>query len=87
LKSQFYEQAYSLYLSSHINRKLYSFQALLANMAAMYAIYHGPDGLKHIGKRVHNGTLILAEGRGNINVFIDSWRLTLSNNGTSLFTP
>ncbi|XP_033737275.1 glycine dehydrogenase (decarboxylating), mitochondrial-like [Pecten maximus] len=37
-------------------------QALLANMAAMYAIYHGPDGLKHIGKRVHNATLILAEG-------------------------
>jgi len=27
-------------------------QALLANMAAMYAVYHGPDGLKNIGKRV-----------------------------------
>ena len=27
-------------------------QALLANMAAMYAVYHGPDGLKDIGKRV-----------------------------------
>ncbi|KAL3868681.1 hypothetical protein ACJMK2_041459 [Sinanodonta woodiana] len=37
-------------------------QALLANMAAMYAVYHGSDGLKHIGKRVHNSTLILAEG-------------------------
>ena len=31
-------------------------------MAAMYAVYHGPDGLKHIGRRVHNSTLILAEG-------------------------
>ena len=37
-------------------------QALLANMSAMYAIYHGPDGLKHIAKRVHNAALILANG-------------------------
>ncbi|XP_056017386.1 LOW QUALITY PROTEIN: glycine dehydrogenase (decarboxylating), mitochondrial-like [Ostrea edulis] len=36
-------------------------QALLANMSAMYAVYHGRQGLKHIGKRVHNATLILAE--------------------------
>ena len=28
-------------------------QALLANMAAMYAIYHGPKGLKAIASRVH----------------------------------
>jgi len=27
-------------------------QALLANIAAMYAVYHGPDGLKNIAKRV-----------------------------------
>ncbi len=27
-------------------------QALLANMAAMYAVYHGPDGLKKIAQRV-----------------------------------
>jgi glycine dehydrogenase len=27
-------------------------QALLANMAAMYAVYHGPDGLKAIAKRI-----------------------------------
>jgi glycine dehydrogenase len=27
-------------------------QALLANMAAMYAVYHGPDGLRNIAKRV-----------------------------------
>ncbi len=26
-------------------------QALLANMAAMFAVYHGPEGLKNIGKR------------------------------------
>eukprot|EP01018_Ginkgo_biloba_P021655 Gb_35734 [translate_table: standard] len=28
-------------------------QALLANMAAMYAVYHGPEGLKTIAERVH----------------------------------
>jgi glycine dehydrogenase len=28
-------------------------QALLANMAAMYGVYHGPDGLKTIAGRVH----------------------------------
>uniref|UniRef100_A0A667XWA8 glycine dehydrogenase (aminomethyl-transferring) n=1 Tax=Myripristis murdjan TaxID=586833 RepID=A0A667XWA8_9TELE len=37
-------------------------QALLANMAAMYALYHGPQGLKHIAERTHNAALILAEG-------------------------
>lgn len=37
-------------------------QALLANMSAMYAVYHGPEGIKNIAKRVHNAALILAEG-------------------------
>lgn len=36
-------------------------QALLANMAAMYAVYHGPDGLKDIAKRV----AILAQSLGD----------------------
>ena len=35
-------------------------QALLANMAAMYAVYHGPDGLKTIAQRVHQLTSIVA---------------------------
>ncbi|KAK9461202.1 glycine cleavage system P-protein-domain-containing protein [Lipomyces oligophaga] len=35
-------------------------QALLANMAAMYAIYHGPTGLQNIANRVHSLTSILA---------------------------
>lgn len=36
-------------------------QALLANMAAMYAVYHGPDGLKDIALRVHILTQALAQ--------------------------
>uniref|UniRef100_UPI0035901486 glycine dehydrogenase (decarboxylating), mitochondrial n=1 Tax=Myxine glutinosa TaxID=7769 RepID=UPI0035901486 len=37
-------------------------QALLANTAAMFAVYHGPAGLRHIACRVHNSALILAKG-------------------------
>lgn len=36
-------------------------QALLANMAAMYAVYHGPEGLSDIAKRVTLLTRALAE--------------------------
>jgi glycine dehydrogenase len=36
-------------------------QALLANMAAMYGVYHGPEGLKNIAKRVAILTQVLAE--------------------------
>ncbi|VDB86580.1 unnamed protein product [Peniophora sp. CBMAI 1063] len=34
-------------------------QALLANMAAMYAVYHGPDGIKRIAGKVHGLTQLL----------------------------
>ena len=37
-------------------------QALLANMASMYAVYHGPEGLKNIAERIHTLTEILAAG-------------------------
>ena len=36
-------------------------QALLSNMAAMYAIYHGPNGLKNIAKRVSLLALTLSD--------------------------
>lgn len=36
-------------------------QALLANMAAMYAVYHGPEGLKNIATRIHQLTAALAK--------------------------
>ena len=37
-------------------------QALLANMAAMYAVYHGAEGLYSIAEKVHYSTCIVAEG-------------------------
>lgn len=35
-------------------------QVLLAVMAGMYAVYHGPEGLKYIANKVHNHTKLLA---------------------------
>ena len=37
-------------------------QALLANMAVMYAVYHGPNGLKNIAERIATLALVLSEG-------------------------
>jgi glycine dehydrogenase len=37
-------------------------QVLLAVIASMYAVYHGPGGLKHIAQRVHQLTCRLASG-------------------------
>src|SRR5207237_7431442 len=37
-------------------------QVLLAVIAGMYAVYHGPDGLKRIAERIHQLTVILANG-------------------------
>ncbi|QCI14434.1 aminomethyl-transferring glycine dehydrogenase [Pseudomonas putida] len=37
-------------------------QVLLANIASMFAVYHGPEGLKRIAQRTHNLTSILAAG-------------------------
>ncbi len=56
-------------------------QALLANMAAMYAVYHGPEGLKKIATRVHELTGLLAAGLEKLNytygptVFFDTLRI------------
>ncbi|MDA3780662.1 MAG: aminomethyl-transferring glycine dehydrogenase [Bacteroidales bacterium] len=36
-------------------------QALLASMAGMYAVYHGPEGLKRIANHIHAYTNVLSE--------------------------
>ncbi|MEH1936253.1 MAG: aminomethyl-transferring glycine dehydrogenase [Nostoc sp.] len=47
-------------------------QVLLAVMASMYAVYHGPDGLKTIAQRIHYLTLILAEWLQRLGYSISS---------------
>ncbi len=37
-------------------------QVLLAIMASMYAVYHGPKGIRKIADRIHAATSVLAEG-------------------------
>ena len=45
-------------------------QLLLAVMASMYAVYHGPEGLRRIAERVHCLTSILAAGLTRLNFTI-----------------
>jgi glycine dehydrogenase len=44
------------------NSNICTAQVLLANIASLYAVYHGPEGLKRIAQRVHRLTTILATG-------------------------
>ena len=59
-------------------------QALLAIISGMYAVYHGPDGLKAIGARVHSLAALFADGVRNMgfktvsNSFFDTVSLNLS---------
>ncbi len=55
-------------------------QVLLANMAGLYAVWHGPDGLARIAERVHRLTSILAAGlrAGGVAAVHDTWFDTLT---------
>src|SRR5512143_149275 len=59
-------------------------QVLLAVMAGMYAVYHGPEGLRRIAERVRGLTLLLAEGLRRLGfdvlpkVFFDTVRVPLA---------
>ncbi|SFW72125.1 glycine dehydrogenase [Sinomicrobium oceani] len=42
-------------------------QVLLAVMAGMYAVYHGPEGLKYISSKVHRSAITLAKALGQLD--------------------
>ena len=46
-------------------------QALLAVMASMYAVFHGPEGLKAIAQRIHRKTVRLAKGLESAGFKVD----------------
>ena len=43
------------------NSNICTSQVLLANMAGMYAVYHGPQGVRTIAERIHRLTALFAE--------------------------
>jgi glycine dehydrogenase len=49
-------------------------QVLLAVMASMYAVYHGPTGLKQIATRTHQLTCLLAKGLGRLGYTVKTER-------------
>ena len=55
-------------------------QALLANMAGLYAVYHGPERLKKIAQRIHRLTSLVATAlqQSNVKLVNTSWFDTLT---------
>jgi glycine dehydrogenase len=65
------------------NSNICTAQVLLANIAAMYAMYHGPEGVRKIALRIHRLTRILAAGLAQKGIstnssFFDTLTLSVS---------
>ncbi|MFI3310019.1 aminomethyl-transferring glycine dehydrogenase [Ewingella allii] len=62
------------------NSNICTSQVLLANIASLYAVFHGPVGLKRIASRIHRLTDILAAGlkKGGLTLRHDTWFDTLT---------
>ncbi|UII28630.1 aminomethyl-transferring glycine dehydrogenase [Fulvivirga maritima] len=60
-------------------------QVLLAVMSGMYAVYHGPTGLKKIAERIHGLTLLLDKGLKSLGIeqlntgYFDTLKIKVDN--------
>eukprot|EP01060_Flectonema_neradi_P017000 TRINITY_DN2364_c2_g1_i1.p1 TRINITY_DN2364_c2_g1~~TRINITY_DN2364_c2_g1_i1.p1 ORF type:complete len:997 (+),score=223.79 TRINITY_DN2364_c2_g1_i1:49-2991(+) len=61
-------------------------QALLANVAAMYGVWHGPKGIKDIAKQIHTKTKVLALGleQAGMKVLTESYFDTIRIDTTAV---
>ncbi|NML25420.1 aminomethyl-transferring glycine dehydrogenase [Zoogloea dura] len=73
------------------NSNICTSQVLLANMAGMYAVWHGPEGLRTIAARIHRLTATLAEGLKRAGfalaseVFFDTLQVTTAGQSSSIY--
>jgi glycine dehydrogenase len=69
----------------HATSNICTAQVLLAIMAGMYAVYHGPEGLRAISKRIHGLTARLEKLLGTLNLnlvnnhFFDTLQIKLNS--------
>lgn len=65
-------------------------QALLANISAMYAVYHGPEGLRKIAEKVHGLARVTAEALSRLGhkvvneTYFDNLTIRLSGTAASV---
>ena len=65
------------------NSNICTSQVLLANMAGMYAVWHGPEGLQRIARRIHRLSCLLARALGVTGNFFDTIIAKVGAGGTA----